>query len=327
LEAFQVVFLILGLIALPAALTLNTVRSPGSLQIDAANPTPLGYTVSLVIFLAPAAALAWWFHRRPDLAFARRAFWWTIAVLLPLGFGLDLLFGNTFFVFPNEMSVLGVDVPALGGPIPAEEFAFYVSGFMVVLLAYIWADEYWMSAYNVPDYRHAARGIPRIVGFHWPSLALGLALLGLAAFYKKVLATSPEGFPWYAGYLICASIVPSIGFFRTAQPFVNWRAFSFTCLFILLVSLLWEATLGVPYGWWGYRPRAMMGFSIGAWSGLPLEAVGVWLAVTYTTVICFEVVKISIAMDRRALSAFFGVGEASRDVPSAPAPPLAGSAR
>ena len=57
----------------------------------------------------------------------------------------------------------------------------------------------------------------------------------------------------------------------------------------------------------------MMGFTIGAWSNLPLEAVCVWLAVTYTTVICYEVVKIWLAMDRRALSAFFGVG------PEAPA--------
>ena len=47
----------------------------------------------------------------------------------------------------------------------------------------------------------------------------------------------------------------------------------------------WEATLAVPYGWWGYHPRAMIGLDIGAWSNLPVEAVCVWLAVTYTTVI------------------------------------------
>jgi hypothetical protein len=232
-------------------------------------------------------------------------------VLLPLGFGLDLLFGNTFFTFPNELAVLGVDVPALGGPIPIEEFAFYASGFMVVLLAYVWADEYWMAAYNVPDYRQGVKGIPRIVGFHWPSLLVGIAVLAWAVFYKRVLSSSPEGFPWYATYLIAASVVPSIGFFHTAQPFINWRAFILTCLSILLVSLIWEATLGVPYGWWGYKPGAMMGFSIGAWAGLPLEAVAVWLAVTYTTVICYEVVKIFMAMDRRALSAFFGLGSAT----------------
>ena len=326
-EAFQVVFVTLGLIAFPAALTLNTVRSPGTLQIDAADPTPLGYTMSLAIFVVPAVVLAWWFRRRPDLVLARGAFWRTVAVLLPLGFGLDLLFGNTFFTFPNELAVLGIEVPSRGGPIPVEEFAFYLSGFIVVLLTYLWADEYWMAAYNLPDYREGVAGIPKIVGFHWPSLVVGLVLFGLVVFYKKVLSSSPDGFPWYAAYLLTASIVPSIGFFRTAQPFINWRAFIFTTLFILLVSLLWEATLGVPYGWWGYQPRAMMGFSIGAWAGLPLEAVGVWLAVTYTTVICFEVVKIFMAMDRRALSAFFGLGPATPAAASEPDRTLVGSGR
>src|SRR5687767_4664799 len=47
LEAFQVVFVILGLIAFPAALTLNTVREPGVLEISSTNPTPLGYALSL----------------------------------------------------------------------------------------------------------------------------------------------------------------------------------------------------------------------------------------------------------------------------------------
>ena len=48
---------------------------------------------------------------------------------------------------------------------------------------------------------------------------------------------------------------------------------------ILLISLLWEVTLAIPYGWWDYRPGAMMGLAIAAWRGLPVEAVCVWLAV------------------------------------------------
>ncbi len=104
-----------------------------------------------------------------------------------------------------------------------------------------------------------------------------------------------------------AAFVPSAGFFRTAQPFINWRAFSFTFFFIVLVSLLWEATLAIPYGWWGYRAAAMLGLTIGAWSQLPVEAVCVWLAVSFTTVIGYEVVKIWLATGKRALEAFFGV--------------------
>jgi hypothetical protein len=283
------------------------VRRPGRLEIASANPTPLGYTWSLLLFVVPLAALAWWFVRRRELRLQRKAFWRTLAVLVPSAFALDLLFGNFFFTFTNSSATLGIGLPAVGGAIPLEEFAFYLSGFMVVLLTYIWADEYWMAAYNVPDYASATAGLPRIVQFHWPSLALGVALLAAAIIYKKLFSGSPAGFPWYFTYLVVAAIVPSAGFFRTAQPFINWRAFSFTFFFILLVSLLWEVTLAVPYGWWGYRPAVMVGLSIGAWWYLPVEAVCVWLAVSFTTVISYEVMKIWLATGKTALAAFFGV--------------------
>jgi hypothetical protein len=51
----------------------------------------------------------------------------------------------------------------------------------------------------------------------------------------------------------------------------------------------------------------MMGVFIGAWSGLPVEAVLVWLAVTYGTVILFEAVKIWQASGRPARDAFLGL--------------------
>jgi hypothetical protein len=306
LEAFQVVFVMLGLVVLPAALTLQTVQHPGRLQVTSANPTPWGYTLSLLLFLVPAGALLWWLCRRHDLGLQRRACVRTLVVLVPLGFLLDLLFGNVFFTFPNTAATVGLRLPAVGGPLPLEEFLFYLSGFVVVLLTYVWADEYWMAAYNIPDYAATAR-IPRLVRFHWPSLALGAGLLATAIFYKKVWSPVPAGFPWYFAYLVVASIVPSAGFFRTAQPCINWRAFSFTCFFVLLLSLLWEVTLAIPYGWWGYHETAMMGLTIGAWAYLPIEAVCVWLAVSFTTVIGYEVVKMWLAMGTRALEAFFGM--------------------
>lgn len=305
-EAFRVVFLMAGLLVLPAALTLRTVLHPGVLRNDSPDPTPLGYTWSLVLFLIPLAALSWWLARRTDLTQARKSFGRTVAVLTPAGFGLDLLFGNQFFTFPNHHATLGLNIPAVGGGIPIEEFVFYLTGFMVVLLSYVWADEYWVRAYNVPDYRSQVKDLRRIAQFHAPSLVLGVALVAGAALYKKVFSPSPEGFPWYFTYLAAAAIVPAAGFFRTAQPFVNWRAFSITFFFILLISLLWEVTLALPYGWWDYRPAAMMGLTIGAWRGLPVEAVCVWLAVSFTTVIIYEVIKIWQALGTSAGEAFFG---------------------
>jgi hypothetical protein len=304
-QAFQVVCLMAGVLILPATLTLRTVLQPGVLQIDSDNPTPGGYTWSLLLFVVPLGALAAWFVSRSDLGLVRKAFWRTIAVLAPLGCVLDLLFGNTFFTFPNRHATLSLGIPAAGGPIPIEEFVFYFTGFMLVLLSYIWADEWWVAAYNVPDYRAQAQGILRLTRFHFPSVLLGAGLVIAAVVFKKAFAASPEGFPYFT-YLTVASIVPSAGFIRTAQPFINWRAFSFTFFLILLISLLWEVTLAIPYGWWGYRPAAMMGLTIGAWRGLPVEAVCVWLTVSFTTVITYEVIKIWQALGTSAWEAFFG---------------------
>src|SRR4030095_6242445 len=161
------------------------------------------YTWSLLLFIIPIAALAWWFASRPDLKFPRAAFWRTIAVLAPLGVLLDLLFGNAFFVFPNKLATLGWEVPALGGPIPIEEFVFYLAGFMLVLLRYILCGEYWMAAYNVRDYAATADNIPRIVRFHFASVALGVVLIAAAVVYRKFLSGALEGFPWYFIYLVC----------------------------------------------------------------------------------------------------------------------------
>ena len=50
----------------------------------------------------------------------------------------------------------------------------------------------------------------------------------------------------------------------------------------------------------------MMGLAIPAWRGLPVEAVCVWMAVSFTTVIVYEVIKIWQALGKGAWEAFFG---------------------
>lgn len=293
-RSFQVVFAIAALLVIPATLTLRHVAE-------------FGYTWSLSLFIIPIAGLAWWFASRPDLQFPRAAFWRTIGVLAPLGFLLDLLFGNAFFVFPNKTSTLGINIPARGGAIPIEEFVFYATGFMLTLLSYIWCDEYWMKAYNIPDYQAAAKGLPRIVRFHFSSVILGVVLIATAVIYRKFFSGEPEGFPWYFVYLTCASLIPSAGFFKTAREFINWRAFGFTFFLLLLISLLWEVTLALPNGWWAFRDEALIGLKISAWSNLPIEEPCVWMAVSFTTIIVYEVIKIWKALGRGALNAFFGI--------------------
>jgi lycopene cyclase domain-containing protein len=279
---------------------------PGTLAIPSADPTPHGYTWSLLLFIFPLAVIAWWFTRHPRFTFQRTAYWMTIGLLAPAGFGLDLLLGHTFFEFPNRGATLGLTLPGLGGPLPIEEFVFYLAGFLFILLFYIWNDEFWLEAYNVPDYAGATRDMGPIVSFHPRAIVLGVALLIAAVACRRWLAADPSGFPGYFAFLVALAFVPAAGLFRSVRPFVNWRAFSLTSFVVVLISLLWEVTLALPYGWWGYQPRMMMGITIGAWFNLPIEAVFLWFAVTFTTVVLFEALKMWRASGKGFLDAALG---------------------
>ncbi len=295
-----------AMIAVPVGVTLHTVKTAAIAQIPSTNPTPHGYTWSLLLFLVPIVVIGWWFLPSEGIEIPQRAFWRTIWILAPLGFGLDFFLAHRFFIFPNTGATMGIGAPALGGLVPLEEYIFYFTGFVAILLIYIWLDEYWLAAYNVPDYAGEAQPIPRLLKLHPSSLVIGIALLALTILYKKFRSPSPDGFPGYLTVLVVGGLIPSASFFPAARRFINWRAFSLTVFMILLISMFWEATLAVPYGWWGYQQKQMMGLFIGAWAGLPIEAVVVWIAVTYGTVIVYEIVKIWQASGKTAKRAFLG---------------------
>jgi hypothetical protein len=296
----------LAMVAVPAGIALHTVRVAAIAQIPSANPTPYGYSWSLLLFVVPIAVIGGWFVPSQGVRISKRSFWWTIGILIPIGFGLDFFFAHRFFVFHNAGATVGIGAPAIGGSVPVEEYIFYFSGFVAVLLIYVWLSEYWLAAYNVPDYHGEARQAGRLLQFHPASLMVGVALIGAAILYKKLRSPFPEGFPGYFTVLVIGGLIPSVGFFPSARRFINWRAFSLTIFMILLISMFWEATLAVPYGWWGYQQRQMAGLFIGAWAGLPVEAVAVWIAVTYGTIIVYEIVKVWQASGKRARHAFLG---------------------
>jgi len=303
--AAWIVIGMLAMVVIPAAVTLHSVSSPGTLTVEP-NPSPHGYTWSLLLFIVPILVIALWFLPSEGLEIPQRAFWRTIGILAPVGCLLDIIFAQWFFCFPNPKATLGILAPALGRPVPIEEYIFYLTGFITILLLYVWLSEYWLAAYTVQDYVGEARALRGLLRFHPASLVVGAVLIAGAILYKRWFSSVPDGWPGYFIVLVAGGLIPSVSFFSATRRFINWRALSLTMFFILLVSLLWEATLALPYGWWNYQHGAMMGVFIGAWSGLPIEAVLVWLAVTYGTVILFEVVKIWQASGRRAKEAFLG---------------------
>ncbi len=290
----SLVLTMLLLIVIPAGITLHTVRVPATITMGSANPTPHGYTWSLLLFIVPIAVIGGWFLPQERLRIPRRAFWLTLALLVPVGFGLDFFFANRFFVYLNPGATLGIHAPAIGRAIPVEEYVFYFTGFLAVLLLYVWTGEYWLAAYSVPDPRTQSVKIGRLLSFHPASLFAGLALVAAAIVYKRFFSPAPTGLPGYFIALVAGSTVPSMMLFPAVRNFIQWRALSLTLFMILLISLFWEATLAVPYGWWGYRPEEMIGVFIVAWARLPIEAVLVWISVTYTTAIVYEELKIKL---------------------------------
>jgi hypothetical protein len=113
-SSFITVAVILGMIALPAAITLNRVRVPAVVDVTAPNPSPYGYTVSLLLFIVPILAIGIWLVPRGDVTISKKSFVRTIALLFPLGLILDFFFAHLFLKFPNRDATLRVPAPALG---------------------------------------------------------------------------------------------------------------------------------------------------------------------------------------------------------------------
>jgi len=305
LTSFRLAIAILGMIALPAALTLHSVRVSSVIDPSQLNPSPYGYTISLLLFIVPILVIGLWFVPREGLRISRKSFLWTIGILFPLGAALDFFFARTFFTYSNAGATLRVTAPALGGGVPVEEYIFYFTGFVAILLIYIWLDEYWLAAYSIPVDSAQRTGFARLLRFHPKSLIWALVLIAAGIAYRKSVVTSP-GFPGYFVFLVLGALAPSAALLPSALPVINWRALSLTAVVILLISLLWEATLGVPYGWWGFQDGQMIGIRITAWSRLPVEEIFVWIAVTYSTAIVYETVRRWKASGKRARHAFFG---------------------
>jgi len=302
-EDFKIPLLMLAIIIIPAVIALSRVENAVELMPPNRYASPYGYTWSLTLFLVPILVLGVWFLRHPQYQIEKKAFWGTILLLAPLGFALDIFLGNSFFTFVNHGATLGINLPGYDFSqgwrwnIPIEEFAFYFLGFVAVLLIYVWCDLFWTRDYSDDDEPNLPSG--KLFSTHFPSLGVGLALIAAAIVYKYFgPQPSHQGFPGYFTFLVLGGLVPAFIFFPVAKPLVNWRAFSVTLFMVLLISLLWEATLAVPYQWWGYNYNQMIGLVVKPWASLPVEATLVWLVVTWATVIIYEVIRVYFYMAR-----------------------------
>lgn len=304
-------------IAIPAMLTLSTVHVPPWRERPELNPSPHGYTVSLLLFLFPVLVLGYLHLQKVKPVDHRRALLWSAGVVALLGFVLDTFFGYSFFVFRNVGATIGVRLPAwdwatlhwVPAYLPVEEFAFYLLGAVCTITLYLWANDEWLKDYDPDAHRARAKQVPKLVHISWWSVALW-AVLVAAGFVLKRLGPEPTGFPGYYLFIMTLGFLPTFLFMRAVGPFVNWRAFGFAFALLVLVSLMWEATLGVPYEWWDYHDKQMLGFRVVAWSSLPIEAVLLWLVIAWDCVIAFEIFRVFFHMERTVAGALLGEGPA-----------------
>jgi hypothetical protein len=312
-----------GLAALMAMLAVGGICAVFRIGVSqqpidpAFNSSPLGYTFSLALFALPCAVFGIWLWRSRQTPEQQQACLLTWMLLIPLGFVLDLIFGRAFLTFPNHNATVGILIPGfdlasgwrgLRGSgwkpfLPLEEFVFYALGFVAMLLAYVWGDEILFRANKVDDRQRTPRvfrGWKATLSF-W--LTLGAALFVVAWLIRRsVPSQSGSAFPGYFLFLLVGSIVPSLFCSRVAFQFINWRALTTSWLFILGISQFWEASLGVPYGWWGYVPDQMMGVFLRPHCDLPLEAVLVWTLGSWTTVIIYETILTALHAGHRGWS-------------------------
>src|ERR1700744_2752703 len=223
-----VVVAMLGLLAIPAIPTLRAVRHTVFIDVSGQHASPLGYTISLSLFVIPILVIGLWLLPQSGKKIPQKAFWTTIAILFPLGAALDFFFATSFFLFPETSATLGLFIPAWRGSVPVEEYVFYLTGFMAVLLLYLWLDEYWLCAYSVPSDPLNRRKYHRLLRFHPTSLVAALLLIGTAIVLRHFLQPGTPGFPGYFIFIVITALGPSALLLPSAGPMINWRAFSLT---------------------------------------------------------------------------------------------------
>lgn len=254
------------------------------------------YTWSLLIFVVPMLVLAHELWAVGALMPLLQPLGWALALLVPMGGVLTVGLADDFFIYPATSSTLGITMPALdvtgidrAFQIPIEELAFYVLGFTSLLVFYAWADAILLPQTRVVRSRPNV-SLPEFL------LAVGGGVALCAAGWAVQRSVNPAGeMPGYWMYLMLVPVPMMVAVGPSVASRINWPALALVSLALWGHSVLWEVTLAIPQGWWGYQPQAMLGLSISAWHELPLEAVVVWLITPLATVICFEALRAQLS--------------------------------
>jgi hypothetical protein len=279
----------------PGGATLCAVASGFVALVPAVIADDYAYTWSLLAFAIPLAVMSQWLRHHAPLAWDQLVAYGpaTLAVLVPMGFALNLALADVLFVYPEPRAILGVQISAIAGAglaVPIEEYLFYVLGFSFILVGYVFFTRNAMTHRTERVHSHAPRAPRRIAGWVVVSalLTLGVAL-GLRP-NESVDA------PVYLYYLVSLPVVLTLLCAARAWRTIHWPGLARITAFTFALSFVLEGMLALPRGWWGYNPSMMCGLDVTP--GLPIEAVLVWWLAAVATCTVFEVLCGGGAGDR-----------------------------
>ncbi|MCP4867410.1 MAG: hypothetical protein GY898_01665 [Proteobacteria bacterium] len=91
-------------------------------------------------------------------------------------------------------------------------------------------------------------------------------------------------------YLLFSSGIASYLLLGQVYDHLNWRAFGLTAVYMGLLSVVYEITLALPFGWWAFRDSVMLGVTLSAWWDQPIEQLFLYCSGTYIIVMMWEAV-------------------------------------
>lgn len=282
----------LSISMLPVFLTIN-VEQTNVYQDPMYDVAPMGYFWSNVIWIITSILLTIELIKIKHLLNVN-AIVLTLVIITGNCFLLDLFFASRFFVFPNKAAIIGWHINGYNWetgnftfPIPLEEFIFYISGLYFILVFYLFNRHSWLVKYTIsPSTITSMSNVSRNCNI-FTSI---IVIFGIILKFLCINDIFPEYFLW----ILSCSFVPSTWLYGKIKHLVNWQAFSFTLSIVLLVSIIWEVTLALPYGFWNYRHTSMIGIFIKPWNNLPIESVFIWIITPFTVVFLYEYLLFSI---------------------------------
>lgn len=255
------------------------------------------YTWSLLTFILPIVIITYWLSISKNITIKniRKPFLISLSILIPMGLTLNLFLSDNFFVYNNVSATLGITIPALDlfaidymNPIPIEETIFYITGFPMILLLYVWSDLYLFNDKSKSN--NSSIKIENKITIIVMNITMALTII-LAGWLFKYFFIDNNIFPGYFAYLALVPYLATALLSKLVRPSINMPALYFSSALIFFTSLLWEVLLAIPQAWWGYQNDKMLGIFMPYWHNLPIEAILVWVLSPVTTVVVFESIR------------------------------------